>query len=259
MKRQLAIIISLFLFLVASTGISFFVFFNTPKPPEKLKPIIMVLPHQDDEMFLAGTAHQYLRQGREVYSLMITDGAKSHIKQVLSYKGYKLSPQEFSAARNREYAQSMLVLGLKPDHIFFANEGGERATPYPTYQDGKMTAALAEQAIRNFYQQIGDGIYLTVASHPGEAKHLNPDHRAIQDGLKNISEISEKFYFSDEATEHSHTVELTPDDLLAKQKALAEYQVWAPNQGRYAIGYQSVKSLLDSWQNNSQEHVLGDL
>lgn len=237
-------------------------------------PVVVLLAHQDDEMFLAGNLRRYVESGRKVYAVIVTDGAGSSVRKMLngeapdsrsSYRqyhqpwseGYKpLNLQEFSAARNREVAASLEVIGILPEQIMFMNDGGVNGTSTPRYRDHQLTVEQVTQVIARVYDQLGNGTYLTLASGPGEAHFRNPDHWNLQKALQKFKGINEKFYFSDIATEYSQIISLTAGEQTAKQLALQNYTVWNPTEGRFAIGEHSVKYLLQSIQTSTEEYRL---
>lgn len=247
--------------------------------PQEPEPIVMLLPHQDDEMAMAGTVYHYLKTGHPVYSLLITDGAGSVARYTINgqapngkrlysivkkqfllpkkYGYHELSPKDFSEARNREYLASMLTLGLIPENIRFANPGEVEGTVDPIYQDAHTTETQAYQAIAQIYQEVGDGAYLTRASTKGETDYLNVDHRAIEVALKSFPGISHKYYFSDKA-KPALVYKLTEEELQIKKEALNEYKVWDPQQYRFAVGEHSVKVMLDFWKKNPHEYIIVD-
>lgn len=247
--------------------------------PQEPEPIVMLLPHQDDEMAMAGTVYHYLKTGHPVYSLLITDGAGSIVRHTLNghtpdgkklysivkkqfllpkrFGYHELSPKDFSEARNREYLASMLTLGLLPDNIRFANPNEVEGSAEPIYQDGHTSQDQAYQAIKQIYQEVGDGAYVTRASTKGETDYLNVDHRAIEVALKAFPGISHKYYFSDKANP-AIPYKLTEEELQIKKEALNEYKVWDPQQNRFAVGEHSVKFMLDFWKKNPHEYIIAD-
>lgn len=282
--QLIGVIIALFFislsgfFLFSSPQKAFLLTKDTPKKPdEKLKPVIAILPHQDDEMFLGGTLHRLLMAGHPAYSIITTDGSGSIVRFTLNgtdrsghpmvsivknrilnplSDGYQpLDKQHFSAARNREYFASLATMGVPKDHIWFANPGQIMGSNHPIYIDGSLTKELAHEVIKTVFDKLGDGIYLAVASDPGENNYLNTDHRAIEDALKEFPGISEKFYFSDKEYP-GQAIVLSEEEKAIKQKALAHYRTWDPKHGRFAVGEHSVKGMLDNWRQSNVEYVI---
>ncbi len=220
-------------------------------PDKTPKPIVALLAHQDDEMFFAGNLHRFVNTGRPVYVVIVTDGAGSVVRRTLG-----LSPQMFTAARNREVTASLQTLGVSPHNIIFANWGATNSTSTLKYQDKNLSVSEASRVVAWAYDQLGDGTYITLASGPGEAHFRNPDHWNLQKALQQFKGVSEKIYFSDISTDASETIQLTVGEQQTKQAAMKQYYVWNPAQGRYAIGAHSVPYLLDRLQTSPIEYKL---
>lgn len=246
--------------------------------PHSSQPIIFLLPHQDDEMFMLGAMQRALATGRPNYVVMVTDGGASVIRQELNgmddngmpvYAGFDhrihhpdregyapLSRQQFAAARNREFFESMLKLGLAPDHILFANPGGIDSTTTLLYPDGKLTTELAAQVIQNCFKRFGNGTYSTVAGSLNSRILLtHGDHGALRNALRAFPGISQKYFFS-EKPKSGRVLHLSTKEQKLKQMVLAEYSVWDPIRGRFAIAEHSVPALLKIWSASPVEYVL---
>lgn len=245
----------------------------------QVRPVVFLLPHQDDEMFMAGSIHRYVNSGRPVYAVVVTDGAGSAVRKMLngetvdtrkqsrrqfryhqpSKEGYEyVTVQEFSAARNREVLASLQVLGVPVQRILFSNEGGVNGTSTPIYRDKQVTVAQATEVIKKVYDLVGDGTYVTLASGPGESILRNPDHWTVQLALQGFEGIREKLFYVDREVPQAMTVFLTAGEQETKHAALQNYYVWDPAVGRYAIGEHSVGSLLDQWQTSTVEYVISE-
>jgi LmbE family N-acetylglucosaminyl deacetylase len=238
---------------------------------EQSKPVVFLLAHQDDEMFLAGNIKKQVDAGKEVYVIVITDGGASKVRKILNTKKScssssqdkkttqikrPLSHQEFSAARNKEFFASITSLGVPVEHILFANDGGVKGTASPRYKDGKLTKVLAEEVIKKIYNKLGDGVYNTLAPEKIDAqgnKHpAHHDHRILSNALAQYSTISEKHFFSESATTHRYR--LTHKQAQSKQRALRQYYVCKPDKERFAVGAQSVERLFEEWMHSSMEY-----
>ncbi len=279
------LIISLFLFTLSvffilsiPEHLPYYQVLNLPKNHEQ-KPVVVILPHQDDEMFLAGTLNRLIKRGHPVYTIVTTDGSGSAVRYILSgrdrngnlavsiikkrilnpiIEGYKpLDKQHFSAARNREYFESMQNLGVPANNILFANPGGIMGSNHPIYIDGSMTKELAREIIQRIYHKIGNGIYLVVASAHDETIYQNIDHKAIEEALKEFPGIDERYYFGDKEYP-ALTIFLSPEEHKNKVLALNAYKIWNPQQGRFAIGEHSVKHMLDYWRKSTKEYMIPD-
>lgn len=235
------------------------------KKPNK-KPVVIIVPHQDDELFMAGAIQRYVASGRRVYAVMVSDGGGSYARHKINGKddrgnsvccgldgephepkkeGYwPLSRKAFSAARNREFMRSMARLGVPAYRIIYMN-GSLHGTSTPRFVDMHLHKN-ASQVISSLYARFGDGTYVTVAGG-------HSDHVALEEALSQAKRISEKVFFPFDPSVASDNLELTPEELLKKQNAVAEYEAWNPRKGKYAIGAHSVPDLIATWKVTERE------
>lgn len=224
-------------------------------------PVVIILPHQDDELFMAGAIQQYVKSKRPVYVVMVSDGSASSVRHVLNGKndrgdtvfcpihdrvhnpakeGYGwLSKQRFTAARNKEFILSLQELGVKRSNIYFANPGGEYGSANPTYRDGHLHRS-SSKVMANIRKKYGDGTYVTVSGG-------HNDHVALEEALIATEHISEKIFFPLHYDHLKDSVVLSEEEFAAKQRAVAVYESWAPKKGRFGIGGHSVRGLMDTW------------
>src|SRR3989339_224783 len=240
------------------------------KPVEK---VIYFLPHQDDEMVLLGSIFQNLEQGKDVYTVMVTDGGKSIIHDTVNgvafctyhdqYHNpdeegyYELSREDFVRARNDEYFRAMQSIGVSEDHILFANPGGKEGSTELTYRDSELTQAQALEVIQTFYHILGDGTYITLASEAIESDYPHSDHIAIERALKEFNGIQTKLFFADRENP-AFVIELSGDAQKAKARALQEYTVWKPEEGKFMIGGHSILDRLKLWGESKREYMIGN-
>lgn len=237
------------------------------KPVMQKKPVVFILPHQDDELFMAGAIQQYKKTGRAIYVVMVSDGGSSAARHVLNGKdefgnpvfcdiherfhrpakeGYRIfTRQTFSAARNKEFVRSLKELGIPKSHIYFMNKGGENGSAKPEFRDGDLTRNAAE-ALMRIYKKYGDGTYITVSGG-------HRDHIALEEALIQTDGITEKLFFP---LEHDHVeahVQLSSTEAMVKQKAVGVYEEWAPKKGIFGIGGHSVKGFMTRWRAEDKE------
>lgn len=233
-------------------------------------PVVVILPHQDDEMFLAGAIAQFVFSGRDVYVVVVTDGGSSRVRHVLNgvddaggtvfceyhkrihnpeEEGYVfLTRQDFVSARNTEVSESMMRLGVPASHVIFMNPGGVSGSAHSTYRDGVLTADQAREVIDELYAQFGSGIYLALADGHG-------DHIVLERGLEETAMTSSaKIFFPLEKKNAESRAQLSKREQDAKQHALGVYYVWNPVEDRFAIGAHSVVELLKDWSESTQEY-----
>jgi LmbE family N-acetylglucosaminyl deacetylase len=236
---------------------------------EHKRPVVFLLPHQDDEMVMAGSIYDHLQQGDDVYTVMVTDGGASIMRTMINRvsRDCSMKPESgvctshdrlyFSQARNTEYYNAMKDLGVAEHNILFANDGGKDGTSKPFARDAELTKEKASHIITRLYAQLGDGEYNTVAALPKECLYPHPDHIALRQALSEFKDISEKHFFSDKK-DPAYEVQLSTSTLEAKAHALEEYYICNPKFDRYAIGAHSVKDRLDKWRRSKVEYVIDE-
>lgn len=224
-------------------------------------PSVFFLPHQDDEMHMAGAIKANIEMGRTVYVVMVTDGGASAVRYALNHENYTLKKQiislsgaendyvgkyfdrqTFSAARNREFMDSIVKLGVPADNVFFANPGGVNGSNHPEFLDGQLTKTAAKAVIDFYLKKFGDGSYATVAA-TGMINFHQSDHKALREALAEEPDIFQKYFFSEKLGVGTK-VPLTALQLEAKSLALHSYFDWDPGAGRFAIAALSVKPML---------------
>lgn len=238
------------------------------KPVMQKKPVVFVLPHQDDELFMAGAIQKYIKTGRKVYVVMVSDGGSSAARHVLNGKdefghpmycdiherihkptkeGYNVfNRQKFSSARNKEFIRSLKELGISKSYITFMNKGDEAGTAKPEFRDGEL-AKNATIAFARIYAKYGDGTYVTVSGG-----HI--DHVALEEALVQTEGISEKMFFPLDHEHFHERLELAFEEIKTKQKAVGVYEEWSPKRGRYGIGGHSVQGFMDKWREDQEEY-----
>jgi len=242
MKKVVILIVFTLLFLI------------NPVQAVESKPVVVFLPHQDDEMVLAGAIADYVAEGRQVYTVMVTNGASSYVREMLMEKGYTyITKVLFAYYRNNEYYYSMQHLGVKPENIYFANPKGRSGTKNPLFEDGKLTTAHVERVLNRTYEKWGDAVYIAVAGNESESDYPHPDHAIIEKTIQDYSRINEKYFYTDRR-DIGEKVKLSPETLQKKYEALQEYFVWKPAERRFAIGANSVYERLRFWQTHGFEY-----
>lgn len=225
------------------------------------KTMIYFAPHQDDELLTMGVdILASLRQHHDVHVVLCTDGSKSGVKKVLhngkgctKHEGlhnYDLTEEEFIQARDREFRDSCLALGIKSYNIHIP---GKRSV------DGSLTAGEAQRIIKNFLAICGrSAIVCTTAPTNGPSQH--PDHSALgwaansllnQGIIREVRFFVEPYHFS-QIVENPRMIPVEPTIKKASpqaqekiKKAISAYSYWNPSEGRYAVGYHSVSTEFD--------------
>jgi LmbE family N-acetylglucosaminyl deacetylase len=234
---------------------------------------VFFVPHQDDEMFMAGHIARDVLAGKEVYVVLVTNGSASGIFKQLSDKRESLMSKDckfpswfncavqscmdmftkssFSHARNRELLASVMVLGVSKSHFYLGIE------PYSDLEnklidDGSLTVEKAQNLIETVAKKFGRGTYSTVYPHAKTKQH--PDHKALGLGLTKAAIDSQKRFFYEVSMPGLKAV-LSEEEKIIKNKALDNYFVWLPAEGRFSIGGHSVESMLRFWKNSNYEFV----
>jgi hypothetical protein len=221
-------------------------------------PVVYILPHQDDELFLAGSIREHVAAGRNVHAVMVTDGSKSSALPPINTRlaketGDYLTLSEFVEARNYEFIRSMTALGVPAKNIHFANKDIGKE-----YKDGEMTKAKATEVIDFYYKKFGNGSYkIITAGAGGNVSYLHTDHRAIFLAFRDYPSITDKRYYNDvPVTGITQTVQLTAAIQSKKKDALESYKIWKPTISMYSVGGTSVPSLFKYWQAHDKEYII---
>jgi len=256
--------VTLFIFLVLC---SFGVGFNAKSAAEKTS--IFLIPHPDDEMFMAGQIVLKKQAGENVEVILFTDGSASNARTVingdkycylhnrihkLAEEGYKkLSKKDLTVARLKEWKASLAHLGVKSADILYAPSIGLTSTPN-LFVDHTLTVEQAAGIISEADSRWPEAEYYTLSGGiDGNLSH--PDHAAISSALQGWIEKERSHFFTDDP---STGWEIELPLAIAKQKrtALREYYYWSPARKRFAVGAHSVKLSLDHWLKESNEYVL---
>lgn len=211
-------------------------------------------PHQDDELTNLGVdLCKEVSAGSAVHVVLCTDGSASGVKRMLCrgdgcrwHQGphtYTLDIPAFVAARDAEFTESCLALGVPRENIVIS----PLRAP-----DGALSADRAEAIMR--YALMGyapeDCVIKTLA--PTSAYRQNPDHTAVgtaAERLKGEYAVSLLWEFILRPADLTGFTVLRPTDaeLSRIKKAAAGYRLWQPERGRYAVGYHSVADEFDDF------------
>ena len=205
-------------------------------------------PHQDDELTNLGVdLSREVTKGNTVHVVLCTDGSASGVKRMLCrgdgcawHEGaheYSLDTAAFVAARDAEFYESCLALGVRPENIVLS----PLRAP-----DSTLTADRAEEIMRLALRRYdpADCELRTIAPMPGTGQ--NPDHTAVgQAALRFSAEyrvtLFYEFILLPPETLRELPVQRPDEEELGRiQKAASSYRRWAPAKGRYAVGYHSV-------------------
>ena len=209
-------------------------------------------PHQDDELLNLGAALcRDIDAGREVFCVLCTDGGASGARRLLGdggscrwhdgAHGYPMTGAAFTAARDREFTESCMAMGLRADHIVI---------PAGRAPDGRLTeahaAAIMCGAIKDFPpERVAIKTLAEVAW-----KKQNPDHTAVaraalrlrSEGRCAVAEEYLETILFPAPEEYRIPETVTPDETRRKRllAAAESYCRWQPEAGRFAVGFHSV-------------------
>ena len=231
--------------------------------------VVYFSPHQDDELLTLGVdaSKRLARRKDDTHIFLIVDGSRSSVRGVLAngkgcakHEGihqYELSVPEFIAARDREFAGSCRALGYPDDAVHIIED---------RIVDGTLTEEKAESAMRKALDRFtGDVEVRTISPFGGEKQHS--DHRALGLAairLYNEGKIKRLILFVEpycvEGSRKTHPElrlresRANKDDKDRIRRAIAEYSLWKPDEGRYAIGYHSVTREFDDFMADTKAH-----
>lgn len=227
------------------------------------------IPHPDDETIgMAGGIMADAAAGRRNIIIMYTNGESSDVRFVLNgfvrsrLHGRRLNPAAdgyepldrtaLGHARVREAVAALAWLGVEPDDIWLVG-----------LPDGGVTVDAALDVIHALDERYPHAAHRTTSlSDP------HPDHRSLaralyifRDKRRSAGTPPDVRFYSvytygrqpEHRTRGLEKVRVANPD--AKARALAEYGVWAPSEGRFAIGMLSVPRLLARAATDPFEYV----
>lgn len=227
------------------------------------KTLLYFAPHQDDELLTMGIdIARRVKQGYDVHVILCADGSKSAVRGTLGngktckkHPGthdYDLSPEAFIHARDREFTDSCLALGVAPDHIHI---------PADREVDGQVRTSAVEKMMLRYLEQLGKYALICTIS-PGNGAKQHRDHKAVgraaenllkQGKVRRIRLFIEPYHYE----QTRQAPRMVPVEPYADQahgeicqrirQAVGAYQLWNPEQERYAVGYHSVTTEFDQF------------
>ncbi|MBQ1476665.1 MAG: PIG-L family deacetylase [Erysipelotrichaceae bacterium] len=230
--------------------------------------ILYVIPHQDDELLTMGVSiTRSSMELKEVHVLLCSDGSRSKVRQRLNngqtcekHPGiheYDLSIEEFIEARDREFKGSCKALGVREENIHI---------PVRRETDG----SVLEEGVRDIlYHDVSLKDYEKVISiYPfGSSQHK--DHVAVgkavwslwKEGAISCAEFYLEPYCLKASLEENDKLtvrEVKAGFFLKKRvkEAISSYCLWRPEEGRYAVGYHSVKRDFDDYMEECRNYLI---
>lgn len=190
--------------------------------------VVFYIPHQDDEALTFGVGiMNHVASGHTVHVVLMTDGSASGVKSSLN-----LSDADFTAARNREFNYSLMIMGIKPQNI-----------TYESVKDGTLTVAQSETIIRKYETKYPNAKHKVYSYTDWHTDHKNSG-QALKN-LQNAGVVSDARYYVRRG-ETPVGIALTTEQCQAYYKPFllavsASYNIENPRLGLYAIGHKSVK------------------
>ena len=221
---------------------------------------------------MAGAIREQKDAGRKVYLVLLTNGINSALLDIMNGRAtcdwhqtdhhFGLSMEQMISARTDEFRASAKVLGV--DEVF--SDPKDLLDDREPYQATKY---------RGFVAKVADVMRRFEAKFPGASHNLvsgcldplcngnpNETHLACWDAVLSLrGQISDfRFYrvyaylWPEERRGAAVTVDLKPEWVTAKWEALDQYKLFAPDSGRYALGYHSFKDLIDNALHDAHEY-----
>lgn len=207
--------------------------------------VVWYVPHPDDESIFMGGAIAADRDRRHVVVLLTRGEASQAIRGVSARLGRALTVEELVTAREREFRAALGHLGADPDDVVRAE-----------LPDGGLTADSVLGVVRRQARRHRGASHRTMSY-----LDVHADHSAAGRGLRRAHQLGvvedARFYLPvpQQLDERATRVALDRRAVAAKTAAMGEYQLWAPEQGRYAVGWRSVSELLAYHRKTPHERV----
>ncbi len=201
-----------------------------------------------------------MTQGCDVHVVLCSDGSKSCVRGVLDdgqtcdkHEGahaHSLDEAAFSDARDREFLASCQAIGYRPSRVHFAPK---RAV------DGCLSVDRAQEIIQWFLAVYPDAEVCTISPLVGNSQHS--DHRCLgqaaldlyrKGAIRKLNLFVEPYCVG---AFRQNNPEINLERVAADagkeaaclSNAISQYCLWAPDQGRFAVGYHSVTGEFDSF------------
>lgn len=211
-------------------------------------------PHQDDELTNLGAAIvQDIDSGKQVFCVLCTDGSASGARRLIGngkpchlHQGIHPAGMDvpaFVAARDKEYRECCLQMGLKKEHTLL---------PENRARDSALTAEHASLLILEAIEGLPKEQVTVKTLLPVANVNQNPDHSAIgtaarllweKGAFAGLSLFFEFIHLEDGLLEGRKMTALRPENEAQKARLLsaaAVYGRWEPEAGYYAVGVHSV-------------------
>jgi hypothetical protein len=174
-------------------------------------------------------------------------------KKVEAKLGKPITVEQFVQARDNEFRASLSKLGVPTAKIHIEPD------PVKRIKDGQLTRQLADELIRTYIALYPDAGHYTMSW-----KDPSPDHSLLGEALRGHCQagaianndcrfMQAPYYWT--KLPITKYITYKPHTDGSEKKANLEYRVWNPSQGRYSVGYFSVKSYFDAHYANPTSRV----
>ncbi|MGD6803413.1 PIG-L family deacetylase [Rossellomorea vietnamensis] len=201
------------------------------------KPVaIFYSPHQDDELLSMGNGIiRYVDEGYEVHVVLLTRGGGSNAihsinEKLKSAKLSSLSKTNFTRARNREFTQSVISMGVPRENIHFSR-----------LRDGQTTTDDVNEVVLKFKSRFPDAEHKALSYHDDHIDHRNSG-LALKTLYTSGMISSPKFYIQN-VEHHLWEGKYEPFDPSYQyfiDEATLAYHTWSPRLRYYSVGGISV-------------------
>ncbi|OLT45073.1 hypothetical protein BJF86_10555 [Serinicoccus sp. CNJ-927] len=208
---------------------------------------VWYVPHPDDESIFMGGSIAALPDHRHVLVLLTAGEGSQAIHSLRRRLGQDIGLEEFVAARDREFVAAVQRLGVDPRDVHRAGR-----------PDGGLSEDAVLDVIRRHARRHPRAAHRTMSyldPHTDHATAGRALRRAHREGL--VRDAGFYLPVPQVVDERADRVTLSEAARAAKKAALAEYRLWDPEQGRYAIGRRSVSELVTYHHRTPDERVHG--
>lgn len=258
------------------------VVYDLTKVRPSVRPVVYIVPHQDDEILSYGIdIRNELSKGRDVHLVLLTKGEESGARDIVNgsydvesytpnlagqrikcqwhntyhdpikekYYHGRLSFNEFGDSRTDEYYRASQALGVKPENIHteFIARGSYSGTNVRNVIE-KYLASYPQADIRTFSWFDGHSAHALIGR---TLKGMQDEGYIEKYRAQYLMSIYTDRFYSVSMPMPTIKVNLTnAADSGYLTKAINEYKRFEPSKGIYAIGYHSVTSQFESLEKN---------
>ena len=232
-------------------------------------PCLFVAAHPDDELLaMSVPLVEHLAGGYDVHVLWLSRGTGSGVLDVLNGDAPNPSPwwglphsplaEGYQPLTADTMGEARLLEAHAAVRVLAAGLPGSLSVHCADLPDGKVSQAAAVAAIRAVADQVAPGGPVRLKTHSwlveNHSDHLAAGKAARQLKVDEPARFGDvRYYVESPCWSDSRLSQVSEGfdgpataELAARvRNAVRQYAVWAPDAGRFAIGYHSVASMLD--------------